>query len=136
MGFLLDTNVISELRRRQPSAAVLDWFAGVPSDEVFLSVLTVGELRQGIERLRPRDPDRADSLNVWLAGLHAQFAERIATVDSQIAERWGRLNASRPLPVIDGLLAATALVHGWTLATRNTKDFDGLDLSVVNPFEP
>lgn len=102
--------------------------------DLHLSVLVLGEIEQGIERLRPRDPDRARALVTWLDGLRERHAGRIAPVTLDVALAWGRLNAARPLPVVDGLLAATALTHGWALVTRNVRDLAGTGVELVNPF--
>lgn len=134
MSYLLDTNVISEIRKPDPNAGVAAWFAGVSSGELFLSALVVGEVRQGVERLRGRDPRRASQLNVWLTRLKDEYADRIVAVSTEVAETWGRMNAVRPIPVVDGLLAATALVNGLTLVTRNTVDVEGSGVAVLNPF--
>ena len=133
-GFLLATNVISEVRKRRPDRAVTRWFREIPADRLFLSVLVTGEIRQGVERLRTKDPARAAALDAWLDELGQRFRERILPVSPPVADRWGRLNAVRPLPVVDGLLAATALVHDLTLVTRNVDDVSGLGLPVVNPW--
>jgi len=134
--YLLDTNVISEARKRRPDAHVMAFFDAVSSADVFISVLTIGEIRIGIERLRRKDANQANALDEWLAGLRATYADRIAGVDASIAEEWGRLNAPDPVPVIDGLLAATARCRGWTLVTRNTADLARCAVRLVNPFEP
>ncbi len=136
MTYLLDTNVISEARKRRPDAHVMAFFDAVSSADVFISVLTIGEIRIGIERLRRKDANQANALDEWLAGLRATYADRIAGVDASIAEEWGRLNAPDPVPVIDGLLAATARCRGWTLVTRNTADLARCAVRLVNPFEP
>ncbi|MBX3140305.1 MAG: type II toxin-antitoxin system VapC family toxin [Trueperaceae bacterium] len=135
MSYLLDTNVISEIRKANANTGVRAWLAGVQNRQLFLSVLVVGEIRQGIERLRSRDAYRAAQLEAWLGTLGTEYADRILRVSIEVAEAWGRLNAVRTLPVIDGLLAATAYVHGLTLVTRNTADFDGLEVEALNPFE-
>jgi hypothetical protein len=135
MTYLLDTNVVSELRRREPDARVLDWYATVPSAQLFLSVLTIGEIRLGIERLRRKDPVQADALDRWLRGLRGSFADHVVDIDQETAQEWGRLNAPDPLPVIDGLLAATARVRGWTLVTRNVADLAGSGVTLLNPFD-
>ena len=134
MTYLLDTNVVSELRRPSPDPKVRDWFATVASGDLHLSVLVVGEIQQGIERLRPRDPEQANSLAGWLEGLRGKFADRIAPVSLPVALAWGRLNAANPLPVVDGLLAATALAHDWTLVSRNERDLSRTGVRVINPF--
>lgn len=136
MTFLLDTNVISEVRKLRPEPQVMAWLDTVSSTEIFISALTIGEIRSGIERLRRRDPAQAAALEDWLAGLRATYADRIVGVDARIAEDWGRLNVPDPVPVVDGLLAATARCHGWTLVTRNTAGLDRCDVLLLNPFGP
>lgn len=136
MTYLLDTSVVSELRRRQPDRRVLAWFESVPSARLFLSVLTVGEIRLGIERLRRKDPVRAEGLEWWLRGLRDTYRDHVIDVDAETAQEWGRLNVPDPLPVIDGLLAASAKVRGWTLVTRNTADLVRSGVAMINPFEP
>jgi predicted nucleic acid-binding protein len=133
---LLDTNVISEARKKRPDPYVLAWIASIRSADIFLSVLTIGEIRIGIERLRRRDPDRAADLSQWLAGLCAAYADRIVEIDTRVAEEWALLNVPDPVRVIDGLLAATARCHGWTLVTRNTADLARTGVPLLNPFEP
>jgi len=133
--FLLDTNVVSELRKGpRADRKVAAWFAGLDSGELFLSVLVVGEIRRGIERIRRRDPKSAEALDRWLSGLSAGFEDRILPVDRRVAEEWGRMNVPDPLPVLDALMAATAKVHGLVLATRNVKDVASTGVRTVNPF--
>ncbi len=134
MAFLLDTNVISELRKPTPDPGVDGWFAGVDPDGLFLSVLVVGELRQGVERLARRDPAQAAPLERWLQELVSSFTDRLVPITASIADRWGRLNVPSPLPVIDGLLAATALEHDWTLVTSNVSDVVSSGARLVNPW--
>lgn len=134
MAFLLDTNVISELRKPTPDTGVDGWFAGVDPDGLFLSVLVVGELRQGVERLARRDPAQAAPLERWLQELVSSFTDRLVPITASIADRWGRLNVPSPLPVIDGLLAATALEHDWTLVTRNVSDVVSSGARLLNPW--
>jgi predicted nucleic acid-binding protein len=136
MTYLLDTNVISELRKRQPDAHVLGWYEKVTSGEIFISALTIGEIRLGIERLRRKDSTQADLLEQWLRGLHATYGDHIISVDNDVADEWGRLNVPDPLPVIDGLLAASAKIRGWTLVTRNTADLARSGVLLLNPFDP
>jgi predicted nucleic acid-binding protein len=136
VSYLLDTNVISELVRPRPQAAVLDWFADTPNEALFLSVLTLGEIRKGVEKLN--DAPRREKLRVWLEhDLRDWFGARILPVDAAVADRWGRLlaEAGRPLPSIDSLLAATALHHELRLVSRNARDFAYPGLVVVNPWE-
>ena len=135
MSYLLDSNVLSELRRKTPDAAVLEWFARRPASTLYLSVLTFGELRKGIEGVP--DAKRRMALTDWLeTDLPAFFAGRILPVDAQVADRWGRLlsAAGRPLPAIDSLLAASAAQHGLSMVTRNSRDFADLGLDVINPW--
>lgn len=137
MSYLIDTNVISELRkgeRANPRAA--SWFASLADEEVFLSVLTLGEIRRGIESIRRRDPAAATALESWLGRIAEAHRDRIVPLDRAIAEEWGRMNAPDPLPVVDGLLAATAKVTGLTLATRNTGDVARSGANFFNPFDP
>jgi predicted nucleic acid-binding protein len=136
VSFLLDTNVLSELRKKErTNTAVTQWIASVDADDLFLSVLVVGELHQGIERLRRRDPVAARKLDRWLTVLTESYAERILAVDLDVATLWGRLNVPDPLPAVDGLLAATAIVRNLTLVTRNTSDVRRTGVRLLNPFE-
>lgn len=135
IGYLLDTNVVSEARKRNGSLQVKNWIAAAHGPTLYLSSLTVGEIRCGVELRRRRDPDQATVLERWLHSLQRQFGDRVIPVTMEAAEEWGRLNAIRPLPTTDGLIAATARVNGWTLVSRNIKDFDGTGVSVVNPFD-
>lgn len=137
MRYLVDTNVISEVRKgARCDRHVAAWWAALDDSEIHLSVLVLGEIRRGIERVRPRDPEQARALEQWLGTVAGAFAERILPVDQAVADEWGRMNARRPVSTIDGLLAATAKVHRMTLATRNVADIADLDASIVNPFEP
>ena len=134
--FLLDTNVISEVRKEGRSDPnVSSWYAGVSESHLFISSLTVGEIRKGIELARQRnDIDQAESLEAWLQRVIEGFSGRILSVDAQVADSWGQMSAIRPIPVVDGLLAATAMVHDFTLVTRNVSDVEGLGVSVLDPF--
>ena len=137
MSFLLDTNVISELRKGERcDRSVASWFESLRPEEIFLSVLNLGELRRGIELIRRRDRVAAEALEEWFEALARGFGERILPIDGQVAAEWGRIAIPDPLPVIDALLAATAKVHGLTLATRNTKDVLRTGVKCVNPFAP
>jgi predicted nucleic acid-binding protein len=136
VSYLIDTNVVSELVRAKPDAAVLDWFANTPDEALFLSVLTLGEIRKCVEKLA--DPQRREKLRVWLEhDLRDWFGPRILPVGPDVADHWGRLlaQADRPVPAIDSLLAATALHHDLRLVTRNTRDFAYAGLDVINPWE-
>ena len=138
-GFLLDTNVPSELTRTQPNARVEGWIFSQVSD-LYLSVVTLGELRKGF-RLLPAGGDRRARLERWFHDdLLTLFAGRILPVTQAVAERWGVLESERqlqgrPLSTADGQIAATALQHDLSLVTRNVRDFDGLGLTIVNPWE-
>lgn len=135
MSYLLDTNVLSELRRRAPNSGVVDWLAQRPSTALYLSVLTLGELRKGVEGVS--DFSRRADLLDWLeTELPAFFAGRILAVDAQVADRWGRMMAAagRPVPAIDSLIGATAAHYGLSLVTRNARDFTDLGLDVINPW--
>ena len=134
-GFLLDTNVVSELRKRVPHPAVLTWHRNHVGADVYLSALVIGEIRQGIERVRPRDGGMAGELDQWLTGLLARYRDQVLSVTLEVAQEWGRSNARFRAPVVDGLMAATAKVHRLTLVTRNTKDVLDTGVSIVNPFE-
>jgi predicted nucleic acid-binding protein len=134
VSYLLDTNVLSEGRKPRGDASVKAWFASVEGDELYLSVLVIGEIRQGIERLKPRDFEQARVYEAWLETLKRDYRERILPITVAVSEAWGRFNAAGPLPVIDGLLAATAQVHGLTLVSRNVADLERTGVSVLNPF--
>ena len=136
MSYLLDTNIVSEFRRRAPDKGCTAWVESVTSSELYLSVLVVGEIRQAIERLAVRDRAQAAILGDWSQRLVTAYADRIVPVTVEVAEVWGRLNAGSPLPLVDGLLAATALVHDWTFVTRNTADdVERTGVRLLNPFE-
>jgi predicted nucleic acid-binding protein len=135
LTFLLDTNVVSELRKGdRANSAVTAWFADVADEEIFLSVLIMGEIRRGIENVRRRDPDSAVALDSWVGRLTAAYGDRILPIDRAIAEEWGRMSAPDPLPVVDGLLAATAKVLGLTLVTRNVADVEAAGVRLLDPF--
>jgi len=133
--WLLDTNILSELRkgaRCHPNVA--RWIATVPREITYTSVLVIGEIRRGIDSVRRRDARQASAFEAWLEQVRRAFAERILGVDERVAEQWGRLNVPDPVPVIDGLLAATAKVHDMTLVTRNVADLERSDVKLLNPF--
>jgi predicted nucleic acid-binding protein len=134
MSYLLDTNVISEIRRGR-DRNVAAWAGEVTDPELHLSVLTLGEIRKGIERLRRRDPKQAEVFTTWLEELRSRFADRILPVDARVADQWGRLNAPAERKAIDSLIAATALVHRLTVATRNTADFLDCGVPLLNPWQ-
>jgi len=135
LSYLIDTNVLSELRRKSPDPGVVAWFDRRPPATLYLSVLTLGEIRKGIEGVV--DEARRQSLLDWLeTDLPAFFTGRVLPIDAAVADRWGRLlsAAGRPLPTVDSLLAATALHYGLILVTRNVKDFAGLPVPLFNPW--
>ena len=134
--FLLDTNIISEIRKGDRcDAAVAAWFLGVPERDLMISVLTLGEIRKGITLARNRrDSHQVDVLEHWLRTISIRFADRILPIDERVADAWGRMYGLRNVSAIDGLLAATAVVHDLTLVTRNSADVDGLGATVLNPF--
>ena len=133
---MLDTNVISEARKPAGNAGVRAWIQSVTGPDLFLSVLVIGEVRQGIERLRRRDSSQATIYETWLAALMRDYADRVLPITADVAEQWGRLNVPNSVPVIDGLMAATALVAGLTFVTRNVDDVASTGVAVLNPFEP
>ncbi|MBI3013712.1 MAG: type II toxin-antitoxin system VapC family toxin [Candidatus Tectomicrobia bacterium] len=135
MSYLLDTNVVSETIRRNPNKTVTSWLDQIPGEALFISVLTLGEIRKGIEALPDRK--RRERLRLWIDHeLPRWFEERVLPVDLAVADRWGRLLAEvrRPVPTIDSLLAATALHHDLRLVTHNARDFDYPGLEVINPW--
>jgi toxin FitB len=137
VSYLLDTNVVSEIRKKAPDPGVAAWFASVPADELFLSVLVIGEIRQGIERLARRDLAQAEIFEQWLNRLVHAYGDRIVPVTARVAEAWGRLNVPDPVdpvPVVDGLMAATALAHDWTLVSRNIADVASTGVRLLDPF--
>ena len=135
MTYLLDTNVLSETRKRQPAAGVADWIAATPPGQLHVSVLTLGEIEQGIARIRGRgDRQQASALQRWLGDVEAGFEDRILPVTLPVAAAWGRQQCAQPLPVVDALIAATARVHSLTVVTRNVKDFELAGVQVLNPF--
>lgn len=136
MNYLLDTNIVSEIRKPQADLNVQAWFASTRADELYLSVLTVGEIRRGIERLRRRDSAQAGIFEAWLATLRRDFAQRVLPVTAEVADEWGRLGVPDPIPTVDGLLAATARVADLTLVTRNTADLIHSGVRLLDPFNP
>lgn len=135
MSWLLDTNVVSEIRKGpRANPGVIRWATG-REDDLWLSVITVGEIRRGIELKRRHDELTARRLEAWLQGMLGSIGPRILPIDSRVAEMWGRLGVPDPLPAVDALLAATALVHDLTFVTRNVKDFERTGVKLVDPFE-
>ena len=135
MTYLLDTNVLSETRKRQPATGVANWIAATPPDRLHVSVLTLGEIEQGIARVRGRgDRSQASAFERWLRDVETGFEDRVLPITLRVAAAWGRQQHARPLPVIDALIAATAQVHGMTVVTRNVKNFELARVQVLNPF--
>jgi len=136
LNCLIDTNIISEIRKGDRcNPRVAAWYASLEDESIYLSVLVLGEIRRGIERVKPSDPSQARALETWLRAVTKSFADRILPIDKEVADTWGRMGARRPLSTTDALLAATAKVNGMTLITRNTSHVEGLGVSVFNPFE-
>jgi predicted nucleic acid-binding protein len=133
-GYLLDTNVISETRKKHPDPGVTAFVNRVDPSTCYLSVLTLGELRKGIALKHRQNSEVADALAAWVDGLEYGFASRILGVDAKTARLWGELSAERSRPVVDTLLASTAVVHGLVFVTRNTADVDGIPVQMLNPF--
>lgn len=134
MTWLVDTNVLSELRKgKRADAGVREWFAGAMEEDLFTSVLVLGEVRRGIESIRRRDAVASLALEQWLERLTAGFADRILLIDAAVADCWGSLNVPDPVPVVDGLLAATALVHDMVLVTRTTRDVERTGVRLLDP---
>lgn len=137
MSYLLDTNVVSELRkgdRSHPNVAA--WVASVPRQSLYISVLVIGEVRFGIENARRRDAVFAARLEGWLNRTLRFFDDRILPVDQAVAAEWGRLGWPATVPAVDGLMAATAYVHGMTIVTNNQRDFARTGVPCIDPFEP
>ncbi len=133
--YLVDTNVVSETRLHRPHPAVLAWLRSTRSDELQVSALTIGEIQKGVENLRDRDPNRASSIESWLDEAVLQHFE-VLEFDSAAAREWARLMNGLPADLtIDAMIAATALVHGLTVVTRNERDFELLAVPTLNPFE-
>jgi predicted nucleic acid-binding protein len=133
--YLLDTNVLSETRKKKADERVMAFLAGAESSALYVSVLTLGELRKGVALKRRIDPDAAQRLAGWVDGLELSFADRILGIDAATARLWGDWSAERPRPVVDTLLAATAAVHKLTLVTRNTSDVRDLQIKVMDPWK-
>ena len=135
MRFLVDTNVVSELKRgRHAAPAVAQWFEALPPDQVFTSVIVLGEIRRGIELIARRDRPQAELLERWYTGMRRKLDTRVIVIDEPIMIMWSRISVPDPLPSYDGLLAATALVHDMTVVTRNTSDFRRVGAKVLDPW--
>ena len=134
--YLLDTNFVSETRKPRPDLGVLAFLKLNDPNSAFISVLTLGELRKGVatKKLRDTDPNAAMRLAAWVDGLELSFADRILGIDTAAAKQWGNWSADRPRPVVDTLLAATAVLHDLTLVTRNLRDVQGIPVKLLDPW--
>lgn len=135
LQYLLDTNVLSETRRKQADDRVVSFLTSAEPSALYISVLTLGELRKGVAMKRRTDPDFAKRLAAWVDGLEYRFAERILSIDAATARLWGEWSAQRPRPVVDTLIAATAVVHDLTLVTRNTTDVSDIKVKIFDPWQ-
>lgn len=136
MSFLIDTNIISEARKGEScDPGVAAWRNDIAVGDIWLSSLVLGEIRKGIELVRRNDPRKAEALERWLTDVKSNFRNRVLAVDTAVADEWGKMHSVRPLPIIDGLLAATAKVHELTFVTRSVADLTGLGVELLNPFE-
>jgi predicted nucleic acid-binding protein len=133
-AFLLDTNVLSETRKKKADSGVIAFLKAVDPSSLYLSVLTIGELRKGVAIKMRKDPIAAKSLAAWLQGLEVGFADRMVGIDAATARLWGDLSSDRSRAVVDTLLAATAILHGMTFVTRNTRDVRGIRIALHNPW--
>ncbi len=134
-GYLLDTNVISETRKIRADARVTGFLEATNGERLFLSVLTLGELHKGVAARRRTDPETADRLARWVDEIESTFADRVLPLDAPAARIWGELSAGRSLPVVDTLIAATAMARGLTLVTRNTRDVAATGVTVLDPWD-
>jgi toxin FitB len=135
LNYLLDTNVISEARRTRPHPHVQAWFGKIDPAALFISVLTLGEIAKGIAMRARRNEIEAAAYQRWLEATRTEYVDRIVAIDDDIAERWGRLSAQRSIPVVDGLLAATAFAKGMTFVTRNIRDVASTGVPVLDPWQ-
>jgi toxin FitB len=133
--YLLDTNVLSEVRRPRGDSGVKRWISSVPTEDLYLSVLTLGEVRRGIGLLSGRDHVQADFYEAWLVTVLRDYADRVLPVDAEAAEEWGRMNVPDPISIVDGLMAATAKVRNMTFVTRNAADVARTGVRLLNPFD-
>jgi hypothetical protein len=132
--FLLDTNVVSELRKAKPHGGVVAWLGSLAEEQIFLSAVTLGELQTGVERTRARDPKKAQEIELWVDQLAGSF--QVLPMDVPCFREWARLMEGKPDQILeDVMIAATARVHGLSIATRNSKDFEQVGVAFVNPFQ-
>ena len=134
LAYLLDTNVLSETRKKRADAGVIAFLQAAEASTLYISVLTLGELRKGVAKKKREDADAAQRLAGWVDGLEYSFADRILGIDAQTARLWGDWSSERPRPVVDTLLAATAALRGLTLVTRNIRDVRGIPVKLLNPW--
>jgi toxin FitB len=135
MTYLLDTNVISAVRKNDRFSVVMRWYGTTKPSDLYVSALVFGELSKGITILSRRDPVAAQSLRAWSDGLYAHYENRILPVDADVAERWGRMMARRTLPILDGLMAATAAAHNMIFVTRNLRDVADVGVQTLSPWD-
>ena len=135
LEYLLDTNVLSETRKKRSDVGVIAFLQAVDSSSLYISVLTLGELRKGVAKKQREDAEAAKRLADWVDGLEYSFAERILGIDAATARLWGDWSSERPRPVVDTLLAATAVLHGMTLVTRNIRDVRGIEMKLLDPWK-
>ena len=135
MRYLLDTNVLAEVRRPRGDSGVKRWISSVPTEDLYLSVLTLGEVRRGIGLLSRRDPVQTEVYEAWLVTVLRDYADRVLPVDAEAAEEWVRMNVPDPISIVDGLMAATAKVRNMTFVTRNTADVARTGVRLLNPFD-
>ena len=134
MRYLLDTNVLSEIRKPRGDEGVKRWISSIAADSLYVSVLVIAEIRRGVQRLERRDPEQAVVYEAWLDTVLRDYAGRILSVDVDAADEWGRMSVPDPVPVVDGLMAATAKVRGMTFVTRNTADVQRTGVALLDPF--
>ena len=135
MKYLLDTNVLSEVRKPLGDAHVKRCISSMPARDLYISVLTLGEVRRGIGLLERRDRAQAETYEAWLVTVLRDYEDRILPVDAEAADEWGRMNVPDRIPIVDGLIAATARVRNMTFVTRNTSDVAGTGVRLLNPFD-
>ena len=134
MSFLLDTSVISEARKPRGDSGVRAWISSVDSEELYLSVLVLGEIRRGVELLRRTDQTQANAYELWLQSLTNEYGGRVLPITPEVAEEWGRINVPDYMPIVDGLMVATAKTRNMTLVTRNIADVKRSGVRLLNPF--
>ena len=134
LAYLLDTNVLSETRKKRVDAGVLSFLQAAEASSLYVSVLTLGELRKGVAKKKLEDPEAARRLAEWVDGLEFSFADRMIGIDAAIARLWGDWSGDRPRAVVDTLLAATAVVHGLSLVTRNIHDVRDIPVKLLDPW--